>query len=95
MDEVGESVETYGTLYTNVRRVRFQRELSRSLCYGRPGRGAFVGGIGRFSGGAEILDEREIVSPATPGWPDDRATPVVLSGGTLGVGVVGLGRVVS
>lgn len=95
MDEVGEGVGTYGTLYTTVRRARFERELSRSLHYGRPGTGVFVGGIGRFSGSVEILDEREIVSPATPGRPDDRATPVVLSGGTLSVGVAGLGRVVS
>jgi hypothetical protein len=42
-----------------------------------------------------MLDERETVSPATPGRPDDRATPVVLSGGALCVGVIGLGRVVS
>jgi hypothetical protein len=42
-----------------------------------------------------MLDDREIVSPATPGRPDDRATPGVLSGGAVCAGVIGLGRVVS
>jgi hypothetical protein len=43
-----------------------------------------------------MFDEREIVSPATPPVPEDRATPVVLSGGALGVAdVPGTGRVVS
>jgi hypothetical protein len=42
------------------------------------------------------LDERLIVSPATPGWPVDLATPAVLSGGALSVGVAaGAARAVS
>jgi hypothetical protein len=77
-----------GTLYTTVCRARFERELSRSLCYGRLGSGV-------LPGGGETLEEREIVSPATPGRPEDRATPAVLSGGALSVGARGSGRVVS
>jgi len=42
-----------------------------------------------------MLDDRETVSPATPGRPVDRATPVVLSGGALSVGVPASGRLVS
>jgi hypothetical protein len=42
-----------------------------------------------------MSEERATVSPATPGRPDDRATPVVLSGGAVCTGVAGLGRVVS
>jgi hypothetical protein len=42
-----------------------------------------------------MFDDRETVSPATPGWPEERATPVVLSGGALWTGVLGSGRVVS
>jgi hypothetical protein len=34
-----------------------------------------------------MFEEREIVSPATPGWPEERATPVVLSGGASSVGL--------
>jgi hypothetical protein len=42
-----------------------------------------------------MFDDRETVSPATPARPEERATPVVLSGGTVCVGVTGEGRVVS
>jgi hypothetical protein len=50
---------------------------------------------GDFVFGDEISDERDTVSPATPGRPEDRATPVVLSTGTVCVGVCGRWRVVS
>jgi hypothetical protein len=50
---------------------------------------------GVFVFGAEMSEDRATVSPATPGRPDERATPVVLSGGVVCVGVIGAGRVVS
>jgi hypothetical protein len=75
------------TLYTTVERARFAGRLrssppdyGRRADYGRRG-------SGDLPGGAEMLDERETVSPATPGRPEERATPVVLSGGALWIGI--------
>lgn len=43
-----------------------------------------------------MADDRDTVSPATPGRPEERATPVVLSGGAVWVGVcAGTDRLVS
>ncbi|MFN2563556.1 MAG: hypothetical protein ABR499_00925 [Gemmatimonadaceae bacterium] len=80
MDESVRVADGTGTLYTTVQRAGYGTLTVPLASYGR-----FASGD--FPGGAETFDDRETVSPATPGRPDERATPVVLSGRASSVGV--------